>query len=90
MTVSELREAVYNKGPRPDVHDAILARHRREAPKVWAAIDKLIAEHRPVWSNALVNLDVDPYAVCVSCRQMWPCDTTKNVRREARGDSGNE
>lgn len=38
----ELVAAVNDTGPRPDVHRKILARHRREAPAVWAAIDALL------------------------------------------------
>jgi len=41
--LSDLRRAVLDKGPRPDVHEEIMARHRREWPFLWRAIDRLVA-----------------------------------------------
>lgn len=39
-----LRRAVYeDKGPKPLLHNQIVAGHRREAPVIWRAIDAVIA-----------------------------------------------
>jgi hypothetical protein len=40
--VDELRRAIEDPGPRPDIHFEIMARHRREWPTLWAAIDRLL------------------------------------------------
>ena len=39
----ELIKAVLDRGPRPDVHDKIMAKHRREWPTLWRAIDKIVS-----------------------------------------------
>lgn len=44
--VEELVRAVLNKGPVPRYHDQVIARHRREAPVIWAAIDRIVRETR--------------------------------------------
>lgn len=36
-------EAIYIKGPAPELHDATMARHRAEWPSLWTAIDALLA-----------------------------------------------
>lgn len=41
-----LARAVHDAGPRPDVHAAISARHRREWPSLWRAIDVLTGRRR--------------------------------------------
>lgn len=41
-----LARAVHDAGPRPDVHNAISARHRREWPSLWRAIDVLTGRRR--------------------------------------------
>jgi hypothetical protein len=40
--VEEIREAVQNLGPYPHTHLHIMARHRKEWPTLWAAIDRLL------------------------------------------------
>lgn len=40
--IEQLRHAVEDKGLRPDVHDAIMRRHRSEWPTLWAAIDRIL------------------------------------------------
>lgn len=42
-----LRAAIENEGLRPDVHRAIMARHRHEWPTLWRAIDALLAASEP-------------------------------------------
>lgn len=42
--VRNLWSAVYNEGPRPDVHRAIMARHRQEWPTLWEAIDAVLRD----------------------------------------------
>jgi hypothetical protein len=32
-------EAIENEGPRPDIHREIMARHRKEWPTLWAALE---------------------------------------------------
>lgn len=39
----ELRRAVVLPGPQPQWHRSVIARHRAEWPKLWAAIDSIIA-----------------------------------------------
>lgn len=41
--VEQLRTAVANPGRRPDHHGEVMARHRREWPTLWRAIDQLTA-----------------------------------------------
>lgn len=43
MNTDDLRRAIEDRGQRPDVHDAIMRRHRAEWPTLWAAIDALLA-----------------------------------------------
>jgi hypothetical protein len=38
-----LADAVGDKGPRPDYHDKVERRHRREWPRLWQAIDDVLA-----------------------------------------------
>lgn len=40
--VEELRRAVRIKGPAPHLHDKTMARHRKEWPTLWRAIDDLL------------------------------------------------
>lgn len=40
--VAAVRHAVDDAGPRPDVHQKIMARHRAEWPTLWDAVDWLI------------------------------------------------
>lgn len=42
--VAGVIEAIFNQGPRPDLHCQILDRHRREWPSLWAALDRLVEE----------------------------------------------
>lgn len=41
----ELKEAVTNKGKHPKVHDYIMKNQRRQWPRLWTTIDKLIAHY---------------------------------------------
>lgn len=40
--VEQLARAVYDKGRMPIYHDTVMARHRKEWPTLWAAIDRLL------------------------------------------------
>ena len=40
--IRRLREAIHDKGPHPDYHDSILARHRAEWPTLWAVLDEMV------------------------------------------------
>jgi hypothetical protein len=40
--LGELRRAVHDFGPHPEHHVEIMERHRREWPRLWEAIDKLV------------------------------------------------
>jgi hypothetical protein len=40
--VQELRDAVLQSGPNSRYHHETLRRHRAEAPRVWAALEKLL------------------------------------------------
>ena len=40
--MARLREVIHDKGPHPDYHDAIMARHRAEWPALWAVLDDLV------------------------------------------------
>lgn len=46
QAVEALRAAVTVEGPAPLLHRATLARHRREAPRIWTAIDLVLAAPR--------------------------------------------
>jgi hypothetical protein len=41
--VEKLRRAIEEEGPQPAHHRETMARHRREWPTLWAAIDDLLA-----------------------------------------------
>ncbi len=41
--VEEIREAILNEGPHPSLHKQIMAKHRKEWPTLWRALDKLMA-----------------------------------------------
>jgi len=40
--VEGVRRAIVIAGPQPSFHDFVMARHRREWPTLWAAIDELL------------------------------------------------
>ena len=40
--IRDVRRAVQNEGPVPKHHRAVMARHRREWPALWEAIDRLM------------------------------------------------
>ena len=44
--VEALRRAITDAGPVPEYHRTIMARHRREWPTLWQAIDALLAVER--------------------------------------------
>ena len=42
-----LREAVENEGTHPEYHRAVMAKHRREWPVLWSAIDAILSGETP-------------------------------------------
>jgi hypothetical protein len=42
--LEQLRRAIRDEGPSPRLHRKVMARHRREWPTLWAAIDRLLKE----------------------------------------------
>lgn len=42
--IDAVRTAIRDEGPRPKWHRAMMERHRREWPTLWAALDALLAE----------------------------------------------
>ena len=42
IDIARLRKAVNNKGINPKFHDKLMARHRKEWPQLWVAIDALL------------------------------------------------
>jgi hypothetical protein len=44
LALDELKRAYSDKGPRPDVHDRLAARHRQEWPTLWRALDRLLRQ----------------------------------------------
>lgn len=41
--ISEIRAAIFNSGRVPSYHSEVMAKHRREWPTLWHALDKLIS-----------------------------------------------
>lgn len=40
--MQRLRTVIFDKGPHPEVHDAIVAKHRSEWPALWIILDELV------------------------------------------------
>ena len=50
--IHDLVRAVLDEGPKPAAHRQIMARHRREWPTLWRAIDAIIADQKgPSWPS---------------------------------------
>jgi hypothetical protein len=43
QALQALEDAVTDLGPRPDYHRQVMERHRREWPRLWQAIDDILA-----------------------------------------------
>ncbi len=48
---AKVRDAIKETGPRPDYHWTIMARHRKEWPTLWTAVDELL------WTLEMDELD---------------------------------
>lgn len=46
LKLEQLRAAIRDEGPAPELHRAVMARHRREWPVLWEALDDLLAEDK--------------------------------------------
>lgn len=46
VALYEVIEAIQNEGPMPAYHREVMARHRREWPTLWNALDKLVGATR--------------------------------------------
>jgi hypothetical protein len=42
--LSAIRDAIENEGPQPDYHQKVMARHRKEWPTLWKAIDAALED----------------------------------------------
>jgi hypothetical protein len=48
--IEDLRSAILDEGPAPDVHRETIRRHAREFPMLWAAIEQLMS-HSGGWGH---------------------------------------
>lgn len=56
--LNDVRRAIQDPGRSPSHHREVMARHRREWPTLWAALDRLIADRRQVWPDLDQRLDL--------------------------------
>jgi hypothetical protein len=92
--LSDLRRAILDKGPRPDVHDEIMTRHRREWPTLWRAIDRLVAGSATptplgiVPQSGVVEIDNEQAQALLSDALSAVAGSATPTRRTAHGDPG--
>lgn len=62
--MDDLRKAIADEGTHPEYHRALMSRHRREWPKLWAAIDAVLLGRSPEMTDPALRALLNELDAC--------------------------